>query len=83
MCLSSDNHDIISMKVYQLTVERTPEEQEEEEVTIPTVDNVRQFQGRSSPPHNLLLHIIYFLHSVSHQLLPGYHKNMYLASISA
>ncbi|KAG7234987.1 hypothetical protein INR49_003469 [Caranx melampygus] len=40
----SDNHDIISMKVYQLTVERTPEEQEEEEVTIPTVDNVRQFQ---------------------------------------
>ncbi|XP_022076307.1 lectin, mannose-binding 2-like b isoform X1 [Acanthochromis polyacanthus] len=40
----SDNHDIISMKLYQLTVERTPEEEEEEEVTIPRVDNMEQFQ---------------------------------------
>nr|XP_046242140.1 VIP36-like protein [Scatophagus argus] len=40
----SDNHDIISMKLYQLTVERTPEEEEEEEVTIPSVDNMEQFQ---------------------------------------
>ncbi|KAK5613078.1 hypothetical protein CRENBAI_001820 [Crenichthys baileyi] len=43
----SDNHDIISMKVYQLTVERTPEEEEEEEeelVTIPRVDDMDQFQ---------------------------------------
>uniref|UniRef100_A0A147B5B9 Lectin, mannose-binding 2-like b n=1 Tax=Fundulus heteroclitus TaxID=8078 RepID=A0A147B5B9_FUNHE len=42
----SDNHDIISMKVYQLTVERTPEEEEEEEeeVTIPRVDDMHQFQ---------------------------------------
>ncbi|XP_044052070.1 lectin, mannose-binding 2-like b [Siniperca chuatsi] len=40
----SDNHDIISMKLYQLTVEKTPEEEEEEEVTIPSVDNVEQFQ---------------------------------------
>ncbi|KAI3372937.1 hypothetical protein L3Q82_022733 [Scortum barcoo] len=38
----SDNHDIISMKLYQLTVERSPEE-EEEEVTIPSVDNMQQF----------------------------------------
>uniref|UniRef100_A0A3B5LSW7 L-type lectin-like domain-containing protein n=1 Tax=Xiphophorus couchianus TaxID=32473 RepID=A0A3B5LSW7_9TELE len=36
----SDNHDVISMKVYQLTVERTPEEEEEEVVTIPRVDDM-------------------------------------------
>ncbi|KAM9744542.1 lectin, mannose-binding 2-like b [Menidia menidia] len=41
----SDNHDVISMKLYQLTVERTPEEEEEEEeVTIPRVDDMDQFQ---------------------------------------
>ncbi|KAM4577662.1 lectin, mannose-binding 2-like b [Odontesthes bonariensis] len=40
----SDNHDIISMKLYQLTVEKTPEDEEEEEVTIPRVDNMEQFQ---------------------------------------
>ncbi|XP_027889915.1 VIP36-like protein [Xiphophorus couchianus] len=40
----SDNHDVISMKVYQLTVERTPEEEEEEVVTIPRVDDMYQFQ---------------------------------------
>ncbi|XP_028270420.1 VIP36-like protein [Parambassis ranga] len=39
----SDNHDIISMKLYQLTVDRTPEEDDEEEVTIPRVDNMQQF----------------------------------------
>uniref|UniRef100_A0A3Q3NMX8 Lectin, mannose-binding 2-like b n=1 Tax=Labrus bergylta TaxID=56723 RepID=A0A3Q3NMX8_9LABR len=39
----SDNHDIISMKLYQLTVKRAPEEEEEEEVTIPSVDNMEQF----------------------------------------
>ncbi|KAG8011617.1 VIP36-like protein [Nibea albiflora] len=39
----SDNHDIISMKLYELTVERA-EEEEEEEVTIPSVDNTDQFQ---------------------------------------
>ncbi|KAM3611020.1 uncharacterized protein V6R79_012517 [Siganus canaliculatus] len=40
----SDNHDIISMKLYQLTFERTPEEEEEEEVTIPSVDNMSDYQ---------------------------------------
>lgn len=39
-----DNHDVISMKLYQLTVDRTADE-EEEEVTIPSVDNMEQFQG--------------------------------------
>ncbi|XP_017162012.1 lectin, mannose-binding 2-like b [Poecilia reticulata] len=43
--LSTDNHDIISIKVYQLTVERTPEEEEEEEViTVPRLDDMYQFQ---------------------------------------
>lgn len=41
----SDNHDIISMKLYELTVERTPQEVEEGEVVaIPRVDNMEQFQ---------------------------------------
>ncbi|KAM8829250.1 lectin, mannose-binding 2-like a [Spinachia spinachia] len=39
----SDNHDIISLKLYQLTVLRSPkeeeEEEDEEEITIPSVDN--------------------------------------------
>ncbi|XP_056289167.1 lectin, mannose-binding 2-like a [Pseudoliparis swirei] len=40
----SDNHDIISLKLYQLTVLRSPKEDEEaddeEEITIPSVDNI-------------------------------------------
>lgn len=37
----SDNHDIISMKLYQLTVLRSQKEEEEkEEITIPSVDNI-------------------------------------------
>ncbi|XP_046903954.1 lectin, mannose-binding 2-like b [Hypomesus transpacificus] len=40
----SDNHDLISMKLYQLTVERTLEEEQEEEVTVPSVDNMGQFK---------------------------------------
>ncbi|XP_026997901.1 lectin, mannose-binding 2-like b isoform X1 [Tachysurus fulvidraco] len=35
----SDNHDLISLKLFELTVERTPEELEnEQEVKIPSVD---------------------------------------------
>lgn len=38
-CLMADNHDLISLKLFELTVERTPEELEnEQEVTIPSVD---------------------------------------------
>ncbi|XP_057674605.1 lectin, mannose-binding 2-like a isoform X2 [Corythoichthys intestinalis] len=38
----SDNHDIISLKLYQLTVLRSKQEEEEqeEEITIPSVDNM-------------------------------------------
>uniref|UniRef100_A0A8C8IMB4 L-type lectin-like domain-containing protein n=2 Tax=Oncorhynchus tshawytscha TaxID=74940 RepID=A0A8C8IMB4_ONCTS len=38
----SDNHDLISMKLYQLTVERPQEEEEEEELTVPSVDNFEE-----------------------------------------
>lgn len=36
------------MKVYELTVERTLEEEQEDEevITVPRVDNMFQFQGR-------------------------------------
>lgn len=34
-----DNHDLISLKLYELTVERSPEEEEEQqEITLPSVD---------------------------------------------
>uniref|UniRef100_UPI003AAC5853 lectin, mannose-binding 2-like a isoform X3 n=1 Tax=Centroberyx gerrardi TaxID=166262 RepID=UPI003AAC5853 len=39
----SDNHDVISLKLYQLTVLRSQkeeEEEEEEEITIPSVDDL-------------------------------------------
>lgn len=40
----SDNHDLISMKMYQLSVEREEGEEEEEEVLLPRVDNMDQFK---------------------------------------
>ncbi|CAL8406392.1 unnamed protein product [Arctogadus glacialis] len=41
----SDNHDVLSLKLYQLTVLRSKKEEEEEaeEITIPSVDNLEQF----------------------------------------
>ncbi|XP_053822472.1 VIP36-like protein isoform X5 [Vidua chalybeata] len=45
----SDNHDIISLKLYQLTVERTPEEEKRDrEVFLPVVDNLR-LPGMEAP----------------------------------
>ncbi|XP_047448433.1 lectin, mannose-binding 2-like b isoform X2 [Mugil cephalus] len=59
----SDNHDIISMKLYQLTVEKTAEEQEEEEeeVTIPRVDNMKQFQVEVEEEGMSALHFFFTL----------------------
>ncbi|MEE6478844.1 hypothetical protein FKM82_012028 [Ascaphus truei] len=38
----SDNHDIISLKLYQLTVARSPaEEKQDKEVFTPSVDNLK------------------------------------------
>lgn len=40
--LLADNHDIISLKLYQLTVERTAEEEKRDrEVYLPVVDNLK------------------------------------------
>ncbi|XP_026722714.1 VIP36-like protein, partial [Athene cunicularia] len=45
----SDNHDIISLKLYQLTVERTPEEEKRDrEVYLPVVDNLK-LPGMEAP----------------------------------
>lgn len=44
-----DNHDIISLKFYQLTAQRSAEDEEEEVVTIPRVDNINLFQGKILP----------------------------------
>lgn len=40
--LFADNHDLISLKLYQLTVLRSKleEDEEEEEIKVPSVDNV-------------------------------------------
>nr|AMB19016.1 vesicular integral membrane protein [Chanos chanos] len=38
----SDNHDLISMKLYQLSAERSPDE-EEEAISLPSVDNRAQY----------------------------------------
>ncbi|XP_029961428.1 VIP36-like protein [Salarias fasciatus] len=39
----SDNHDLVSLKLYQLEVQRTPQEEEEDNVRVPRVD-MTQFQ---------------------------------------
>ncbi|XP_036384937.1 lectin, mannose-binding 2-like a isoform X1 [Megalops cyprinoides] len=47
----SDNHDVISLKLYQLTVLRSKqEEEEEEEVLIPSVDNFELLKMDSAEP---------------------------------
>lgn len=51
-----DNHDIISLKLYQLTVlqSKKEEEEEEEEITIPSVDNIELLRCKTHT-HTLLL----------------------------
>lgn len=51
--VAPDNHDLISMKLYQLTVHRTPEEEQQEEAAdeeleLPIVENMEQFRGEMS-----------------------------------
>lgn len=39
---SLDNHDVISLKLFELTVERTPEEERlHRDVFLPSVDNMK------------------------------------------
>lgn len=60
----TDNHDILSMKVYQITVERHPaEEKMDKEVFIPSVDNMK-LPGVEDPAESMsgfaLFLIIFF-----------------------
>ncbi|XP_072122872.1 VIP36-like protein isoform X1 [Mobula birostris] len=68
----TDNHDIISVKVYQLTVERTPgEEEEDEEVFIPSVDNfiLQGDDSGSEPMSGVTLFFISFFSLVGLMVL--------------
>ncbi|XP_036974066.1 lectin, mannose-binding 2-like a isoform X2 [Acanthopagrus latus] len=58
----SDNHDIISLKLYQLTVLRSQkeEEEEEEEITIPSVDNIELLISRDKPEEGMSGIAIFF-----------------------
>ncbi|XP_066863289.1 VIP36-like protein isoform X6 [Kogia breviceps] len=50
----SDNHDVISLKLFELTVERTPEEEKlHRDVFLPSVDNMK-LPERSEPKALLL-----------------------------
>ena len=55
--VSSDNHDVVSLKLYQLTVLRSKkeEEEEEEEITIPSVDNLEQILSKQTQLKNYFL----------------------------
>lgn len=47
MCVCVDNHDLISMKLYQLTVLRSKQEEEQkEEILIPSVDNIDLYRRK-------------------------------------
>ncbi|XP_073334311.1 lectin, mannose-binding 2-like a isoform X1 [Pagrus major] len=58
----SDNHDIISLKLYQLTVLRSQkeEEEEEEEITIPSVDNFELLRLGEKPEEGMSGIAIFF-----------------------
>ncbi|OXB53185.1 hypothetical protein ASZ78_009280 [Callipepla squamata] len=64
----SDNHDIISLKLYQLTVERTPEEERrDKEVYLPVVDNLKLpgMEAPLEPMSGLALFLIVFFSLVA------------------
>ncbi|CAN9512796.1 unnamed protein product [Ophioblennius macclurei] len=61
----SDNHDLVSLKLYQLDVERTPEEEEEADaLRVPRVD-MAQFQVEVEEEERSGVHLFFtFLFSV-------------------
>ncbi|CAM4685262.1 unnamed protein product [Lepidochelys olivacea] len=64
----SDNHDIISLKLYQLTVERSPEEEKrDKEVFLPVVDNLKLpgVEAPLEPMSSLALFLIVFFSLVA------------------
>ncbi|XP_045683127.1 VIP36-like protein isoform X2 [Phyllostomus hastatus] len=59
----SDNHDIISLKLFELTVERTPEEEKlHRDVFLPSVDNMKlpEMTAPLPPLSGLALFLIVF-----------------------
>lgn len=59
LCRGTDNHDIISLKLYQLTVLRSEKEEAEEEevITLPSVDNMELLRGETGLPACLPLRL--------------------------
>ncbi|XP_076989904.1 VIP36-like protein isoform X4 [Tamandua tetradactyla] len=59
----SDNHDVISLKLFELTVERTPEEERlHRDVFLPSVDNLKlpELTAPLAPLSGLALFLIVF-----------------------
>ncbi|XP_023573158.1 VIP36-like protein isoform X3 [Octodon degus] len=59
----SDNHDVISLKLFELTVERTPEEEKlHRDVFMPSVDNMKlpEMTAPPQPLSGLALFLIVF-----------------------
>ncbi|XP_072489908.1 VIP36-like protein isoform X2 [Notamacropus eugenii] len=64
----SDNHDIISLKLFELTVERTPEEEKlHRDVFLPSVDNMKlpEVTHPMEPLSGLALFLIVFFSLVA------------------
>ncbi|XP_025724726.1 VIP36-like protein isoform X4 [Callorhinus ursinus] len=64
----SDNHDVISLKLFELTVERTPEEEKlHRDVFLPSVDNMKlpEVTAPLPPLSGLALFLIVFFSLVS------------------
>ncbi|XP_034514943.1 VIP36-like protein isoform X4 [Ailuropoda melanoleuca] len=60
----SDNHDVISLKLFELTVERTPEEEKlHRDVFLPSVDNMKLPEENTTriTPHTFQASIRWFL----------------------
>ncbi|XP_032733813.1 VIP36-like protein isoform X5 [Lontra canadensis] len=59
----SDNHDVISLKLFELTVERTPEEEKlHRDVFLPSVDNMKLPEENTTriTPHTFQAYIWWF-----------------------
>lgn len=51
-----DNHDVISLKLFELTVERTPEEEKlHRDVFLPSVDNMKLPEGEHRGSQEMVL----------------------------
>lgn len=51
-----DNHDVISLKLFELTVERTPEEEKlHRDVFLPSVDNMKLPEGERRGSQEMVL----------------------------